>query len=61
MIVCVCHGINERTLKEAVQQGVATFPELQATTGVATCCGRCADCARCVMHEALATVALKAA
>jgi bacterioferritin-associated ferredoxin len=30
--------------------------DLSASLGVATCCGRCTDCARSVLAESLATV-----
>ncbi len=53
MIVCICHGINEKALRSAVESGATTMSDLQAQTGVATCCGKCADCAKCVLSEAL--------
>ncbi|MCZ2135607.1 MAG: (2Fe-2S)-binding protein [Burkholderiales bacterium] len=54
MIVCVCHGINERTLRQAVDAGATTMSDLIGATGVSTCCGCCADCARDVLDQALA-------
>jgi bacterioferritin-associated ferredoxin len=61
MIVCICHGINEKTLREAVDAGATTMNDLRAQTGVATCCGKCTDCAQCVLDEALAGAYLQAA
>ncbi len=45
MIVCVCHRISHREIE---RHAVAcdSFDELQLSTGVATGCGRCGDCAR---------------
>ncbi|HQA35023.1 MAG TPA: (2Fe-2S)-binding protein [Casimicrobium huifangae] len=54
MIVCICHGINDRTLRKAVDDGASTMSDLVSATGVSTCCGCCADCAREVLDEALA-------
>jgi len=53
MYVCVCHGISDKRLSQAVQDGAHSFEQLQAHTGVATCCGACEDCARKVLHETL--------
>ena len=46
MIVCVCRRVSDRDIVHAVKAGAATFDDLQFETGVATQCGRCADCAR---------------
>jgi bacterioferritin-associated ferredoxin len=61
MIVCICHGINEKALRTAVDAGATSMSDLQAQTGVATCCGKCADCAKCVLNEALSERFLQAA
>ena len=53
MIVCVCHGINEKAIHEAVANGACTMSDLACMTGIATCCGKCADCACNVLNEAL--------
>jgi len=53
MYVCICHGISEKRLTQAVQEGAHSFEQLQARTGVATCCGCCESCARQVLEETL--------
>ncbi|SMC24920.1 bacterioferritin-associated ferredoxin [Andreprevotia lacus DSM 23236] len=53
MYVCVCNGVTDRDIRKAVGNGVRTFKQLQQATEVATCCGKCAGCAREVMDEAL--------
>lgn len=53
MYVCICHGISEKRLSQAVQEGARSFEQLQSRTGVATCCGACETCARQVLHETL--------
>jgi len=48
MYVCVCHGISETRLNQAIQEGARSFEQLQSCTGVATCCGACEPApARC--------------
>jgi bacterioferritin-associated ferredoxin len=53
MNVCVCHGLSDKQLHRAVDSGVRTFEQLQACTGVATCCGACEPCAREILADKL--------
>lgn len=50
MIVCVCHRISDRAIRQCAQQGMA-FDDLQLELGVATQCGKCESCARAVWQE----------
>jgi bacterioferritin-associated ferredoxin len=45
MYICVCNGISERQVQEAIAQGASDLSDLQAALGVATCCGCCAETA----------------
>lgn len=51
MYVCICHGISDGRLREAVACGARSFEEVQACTGVATNCGACEHTARSVIEE----------
>jgi bacterioferritin-associated ferredoxin len=53
MYVCICHGISESRLKQAIREGADSFEQLQSRTGVATCCGSCESCARELLDERL--------
>jgi bacterioferritin-associated ferredoxin len=53
MYVCLCNGISERRLHEAIEDGARSFEQLQSCTGVATCCGACEPCARQVLDQRL--------
>ena len=55
MYVCVCNGITESQIRDAVGEGARSLRELQQCLGVASCCGRCADCAQQVVRETLST------
>jgi len=52
MIVCVCRRISEHQIREAVADGAYSLECLQMDLGVATQCGRCADCASRVLCDA---------
>ena len=53
MYVCVCNAVTDKDIREAAKQGADTLEALSKQLKVATCCGRCADCARRVLHEAM--------
>jgi bacterioferritin-associated ferredoxin len=53
MIVCVCRCISERDIQRAAHGGCSSLEDLQMELGVATCCGRCADCAQSTLDSAL--------
>lgn len=53
MIVCVCHNVSERKIRQAVDAGMTTMPALREKLGVGTCCGKCHSCAKSVLRECL--------
>ena len=55
MYVCICNGITENQIRNAVSDGVRSLRELRSDLGVASCCGKCADCAQQVIQETLST------
>ena len=55
MIVCVCNNISDREIRQAVDLGLSTMAELRQDLGVATCCGKCASCAKQVLADHLET------
>jgi bacterioferritin-associated ferredoxin len=57
MYVCICNAITDHEIRSAVSLGARSLSDLQSTLGVATCCGRCADCARAIVGDASAQMA----
>ena len=55
MYICLCNGITESQIRDAVGGGARSLSELHLCLGVASCCGRCADCAQQVLHETLSS------
>lgn len=53
MYVCICHGVTDKDIRAAANNGACSLEALGEQLNVATCCGRCADCARSVLHEAI--------
>ena len=42
MFICVCKGLDEKTLKEMVAQGTRTVSDVVASCGAGGDCGTCA-------------------
>ncbi|WP_119394059.1 (2Fe-2S)-binding protein [Salinibius halmophilus] len=46
MYVCICHGVNDKQIKQAVSQGAQSMRDLAKTLCVGTKCGKCVCQAR---------------
>ncbi|MDX1453711.1 MAG: bacterioferritin-associated ferredoxin [Oleiphilaceae bacterium] len=53
MYVCLCKAVTDHQIHDAVAEGCDTMRGLQRELGVASCCGKCAPCAREVLNDAL--------
>ena len=54
MYVCICHGVNEKDLREAVDNGAQTVRDVRRSHGVGSQCGKCVCHAAKVIKEAKA-------
>ena len=61
MIVCVCRRVSDHQIRRAAAEGAVSLECLQFELGVATQCGRCADCASQVLCEARTASSVHAA
>ena len=52
MYVCICNAVTDRDIREAAERGIHSFDGLRRELKVATCCGRCEECARNTLAEA---------
>ncbi len=52
MIVCACRRISDHRIRRAAAEDAVSLECLQFELGVATQCGRCADCASRVLCDA---------
>lgn len=52
MYVCVCNAITDSDIRQAVEQGATTLPEVKRRLdGLASSCGKCAADARQIIRE----------
>ena len=53
MFVCICRNVKESDLVNAINQGAASFEDIQTATGVASCCGQCNSVAQEITSDLL--------
>lgn len=53
MYVCICCCVTDDQIRREVGNGACSLSELSRRLGVATCCGRCRDCAETLIAESL--------
>lgn len=41
MIVCICHNVSDKTIRQALENGAGSMHEIRAQLGVGSCCGKC--------------------
>jgi len=51
MYVCLCHGVTDRDIRAAADNGVTSMRQLGKELGVGSQCGRCARAAREILRD----------
>lgn len=54
MYVCICNGVTDQQIREAVASGCANVAELTLRTGCGANCGSCIDMAATLIEQSLA-------
>ena len=57
MYVCLCRGITDQDIKDAMQNGANSYREVREMLDLGTCCGRCAPEAKFIISDELAKIA----
>lgn len=52
MYVCVCNAVTDKDIIKAAENGASSLEDLSDELAVATCCGRCATCAKGLLRQA---------
>ena len=60
MYICICHAVNDSTIRKAVHEGASSFRELSFSTGCGTQCGSCVPLVREIMNGALTDLGVAA-
>ena len=57
MYVCLCRGITDQDIKDAVANGAESYREIRDLLDLGTCCGRCVPEARAIISDELSDLA----
>ncbi|MEM9102534.1 MAG: bacterioferritin-associated ferredoxin [Pseudomonadota bacterium] len=55
MYVCLCMGITDKQVKQAVKDGASSMRDLNKQLGVSSQCGKCGLTAKRLLKECLTT------
>ena len=58
MFICICNGVTENQIRDAVCSGADSLDQLRGRLGVAAGCGTCAAFAEQIISETQQTNAL---
>lgn len=50
MYICNCKGVNEKSVKVAINAGVSSLGELREKTSLGSCCGKCLNHAKQILQ-----------
>lgn len=51
MFICICNGVTEGQIQQAVAQGASSVRELNQQLSVASCCGKCVSATRQLIDQ----------
>ena len=53
MYVCLCHGVTDGQIREAIYEGCCSYRDVRDSLGVGTQCGKCACLAKQVVRDTI--------
>ncbi|WP_341521058.1 bacterioferritin-associated ferredoxin [Pseudomonas sp. G.S.17] len=53
MYVCLCQGVTDGQIRDAILEGCCSYRDVRQTLGVASQCGKCACLAKEVVRNTL--------
>ena len=56
MYVCLCQGVTDHQIRDAIHEGCCSYRQVREHTGVGTQCGKCAGEAKKLVRQTLSDV-----
>lgn len=56
MYVCLCRGVTDSQIRQAVAEGATTLREVNSLLGTASQCGKCGMTTRDIVNQELASI-----
>lgn len=57
MYICICHGITDTQIEEAIDNGAETLKAISTELKVGSQCGKCCQCTKRVLNKKLLHIA----
>lgn len=57
MYVCICHGVTDKKIAQAVDDGATTMKQLSEQLSVGRQCGKCIRCTKKILNDKLIQIA----
>ncbi|MBL0709850.1 MAG: (2Fe-2S)-binding protein [Colwellia sp.] len=57
MYICLCHGVTDTEIENAVENGLETMKQLKSVLKVTSQCGKCCQCTKKVLNRKLLQIA----
>lgn len=57
MYICICHGVSDTKIKEAIRDGAHNMKVLASELKVGTQCGQCTGCTKKILNHQLMQIA----
>lgn len=61
MLVCICNGISDSDIENAIYEGASSYKDVQKQLGVGDCCGQCARYAKSLVSDAVSQLQMSKA
>ncbi|MBS3797824.1 MULTISPECIES: (2Fe-2S)-binding protein [unclassified Pseudoalteromonas] len=53
MYICLCHGVSDKKIEQAIDQGARSMRDLSSELKVGSQCGKCCNCAKKILNQKL--------
>lgn len=61
MYVCLCQGITDKDIRDAVNEGCCNYKEVRQSLDIASQCGKCGCLAKQIVKETIAEAQVSSA
>ncbi|MEM0514906.1 (2Fe-2S)-binding protein [Pseudoalteromonas sp. YIC-827] len=53
MYICLCHGVSDKKIEQAIDDGARSMRDLSSELKVGSQCGKCCNCAKKILNQKL--------
>ncbi|TMP85907.1 bacterioferritin [Pseudoalteromonas ruthenica] len=53
MYICLCHGVSDKKIEQAIDDGARSMRDLSKELKVGSQCGKCCNCTKKILNQKL--------